>query len=268
MGRASSVIALALLCVLAGCSGIGGQETASANGTVTPAPVPSVPDERAAGVSEHSVNSRTVIANHRAVLLNNTYTRRTSVQWRTQDGSTYTDTKVHRVDAGGTPLYLVARYDQPRTSQNVTGYEFWAAGNLTVLRTETSAGEVDYRRLDYSRLAEYPRAWILNSLFARLEPSYVKVTSSGETIVGGLLEDSYDFRGIPRLRNERNGTMIARITPEGYVDFVAVGFEGTVDGEPVEARLRIGFSNVGSTKVSKPAWAQNFSDHPERTWTD
>jgi hypothetical protein len=56
--------------------------------------------------------------------------------------------------------------------------------------------------------------------------------------------------------------MTARITPDGYVDRIAIGFEATQEGDPVEARMTIDFADVGSTNVSAPDWVDRATVRP------
>jgi len=40
---------------------------------------------------------------------------------------------------------------------------------------------------------------------------------------------------------------------------IAIGFDATVRGDPVDARVTISFTDVGSTTVRKPDWVENAS---------
>lgn len=261
MARRWATLVVAGLCVLAGCGGFDAQGDVGVDETVTPAPVPSVPEAPAEGVSEHAVDAPTVASNHRAALEDRSYTSRTEIRWREANGSTYVDTTVHRVAAGGREFHVTADYGERRNAQNLTGHELWSDGNQTLLRLVEASGGEEYRHLDGSQHVDYPRARMINALFAHLEPSDVRVTSNGATVVRGSLEDPDKFPGLHRFRDEDNATMSARITPDGYVDRLAIGFDATVRGTPVSVRMTIDFSDVGSTTVSEPAWTENASRH-------
>jgi hypothetical protein len=259
MARQTLAFVLAVLCVLAGCSGFDGEESTASAETVTPAPVPEVPADPAEGISEHQVDAPVVATNHHRALANTSYTSRTQVQWQVSNNTTYADTTVHRVDAGGQPSHVVAEYGRPRSTDNQTGHELWSDGNRTLLRVETEDGDANYRRLGSTAVVEYPRSRMINSLFARLDPAAVRRTSDGETIVTGRMDDVAHLRGLARFRNERNATMAARVTPSGYVDRVAITFEATYGDAVVDVRLTYDVTDVGSTTVTEPDWVENVT---------
>lgn len=267
MDRSISALVVAILCVLAGCNGFAEQEDAGVEETITPAPVPTVATESAPEVSENGINAPAIAANHRAALASESYTARTRLRWQNRNGSTFADTTVHRVESGGERYHVTAEYARPQGSANLTEQELWFDGNRTITRVENAAGEEEFQQLDPDPTVEYPRARMISDLFSRLEPGDVRQTSDGATVVRGPLEGVDELRGLSKFRDETNATMAARITPEGYVDRVAIGFDATVQGRPVEARVTIEFINVGSTTVSEPAWVENVTVSPEAPTT-
>lgn len=269
MSSRSAAVVVAALCLLAGCSGFEAQGDAAGQETVTPAPVPSLPDEHAEGVSEHGVDAPTIASNHEAALANRSYTTRTRIQWQDGNGSTYADTTAHRVAAGGEAFHVTAEYGPLRSDDNRTGHELWSDGNRTLLRLHNGSGEAEYRQLDSPHHVEYPRAHMINTLFRHLQPREVSRTSNGSTVVSGAIEDPDESPGLPRFRDERDATMSARITPDGYVDRVAIGFDATVQEDPVEVRITLDVTEVGSTDVSEPGWTENVSrPHDSQTPTE
>lgn len=259
MDGSASVLVVAVLCVLAGCNGFGGQKADTVEETVTPAPVPTVQNEPVEGISERGINAPTVAVNHRRALDNRSYTTRTRIRWQDKNGSTHDETAVHRVEAGGRRFHVTIEYDRSRSNDNLTRQELWYDGNRTLLRVQNVDGEEVHRRLGPDPAIQYPRARMISALFVRLEPREVSQTSTGDTIVRGPIEAVDELRRLPQFREENNGTMSARISPEGYVKRVAIGFQATVQGRPVDARVTIDFTNVGSTTVSEPGWAENVS---------
>lgn len=263
MARTRWPIVVAGLCLLAGCGGFGGQTDAEVQDTVTPAPVPTVSTDSPQGVSEDGIDARSVAADHWLALNDTSHTARTRVRWWDRNGSTYDDTTVHRVDADGERFHVVADYGRPRGETGRTGHELWYDGNRSVLRVETRDGDTVYRRIDTETTIQYPGASLIRGLFARLRPVDVRHTATRDTIVSGPISGVYGLQGLSQFREERNATMAARIAPEGYVARIVIGFDATVRDRPVEARMTIAFTDVGSTNVTEPDWAENVSSRSE-----
>jgi hypothetical protein len=148
-------VGLVLLCVLAGCNGFGGQDATASEETVTPAPVPTVETQPAEGVSEDGINAPAVAANHRAALVDRSYTSRTQIRWQDANGTIYTETTVHRVEAGGQRFHVIAVYARPRGDANLTGHELYHDGNQTFLRVANAAGEEQLQRIEDNPAIEY-----------------------------------------------------------------------------------------------------------------
>jgi len=254
-----TTVVVAGLCVLAGCGGFGGQPDADVEETVTPAPVPSVPTDSPQRASNGGIDADTVAADHWRALNGTSHTARTSVRWRYRNGSTYDETTVHRVGPDREQFLAVADYGRPRGPINRTGHELWYDGERSVFRVESRDGGPVFRLIDTEVAIQYPGTSLIRGLFARLQPVDVRQTALDNTVVTGPVSGVYGLQGLSQFRDERDVTMAAQITPAGYVGRIAIGFDATVRGDPVDARVTISFTDVGSTTVRKPDWVENAS---------
>lgn len=255
----TTVAVVILLCVLGGCSAFGGENN-PAGETVTPAPVPTVAPEYASGVSPDGVNGYAVARAHVDAIASSSYTRRTKIRWRTWNGSTYNGSIVHRIAPEGNQFRISAEYAYPRGSADQTGYELWYDGDRTYVRRSFTDGAVEYSRFDYPPDDGYPRPQFIGAIFSRLVPGRVAQASDGATIVGGKIRDVSGLAEMPMFSHEDNGTMTARLSPAGYLDRAAIGFDAIYQGRPVHVRLVVDFADVGSTNVSEPEWMAERQD--------
>ncbi|SFR93366.1 hypothetical protein SAMN05216559_1281 [Halomicrobium zhouii] len=259
MTRPASAILVAGLCVLTGCGGFVGQPDADVADTVTPAPVPTVPTDTPQPSSDGGIDADSVAADHWRALDGRSHTARTSVRWRYPNGSTYDDTTVHRVGPDRERFHAVADYGRPRGAINRTGHELWYDGERSFYRVDSRDAGPVFRQIETEVAIQYPGASLIRGLFARLRPVDVRQTALGSTVVTGPVSGVYGLQGLSQFRDERNVTMAAHITPDGYVGRIAIGFDAIVRDRPVEAQLTIAFTDVGSTRVTEPAWVENVS---------
>lgn len=254
-----TTIVVAGLCVLAGCGGFGGQADPDAPDTVTPAPVPSVPTDSPQTASEGGIDADRIAADHWRALDNRSHTARTSVRWRYRNGSTYDETTVYRVGSDRERFYAVAEYSRPRGSINRTGHELWYDGERSFYRVESRDAGPVFRQIETDVAIQYPGTSLIRGLFARLQSVDVRETATGDTVVRGPISAVYGLQGLSQFRDERDVTMAAQVTPDGYVGRIGIGFDATVRGRPVEGQVTIAFTDVGSTNVREPAWVENVS---------
>jgi|GEM_PF-2785138 len=259
MNRPTPAILVAGLCVLAGCGGFGGQPGTEVRDTVTPAPVPTVPTESPESASDGVIDADRIAADHWRALDGRSHTARTSVRWRYRNGSVYDDTTVHRVRPDRERFHVVAVYARPRGAINRTGHELWYDGERSFYRVESQDDGPVFRQLETEVAIQYPGASLIRGLFTRLRPVDVRQTAFGSTVVTGPVSGVYGLQGLSQFRDERNVTMAAHITPDGYVGRIAIGFDAIVRDRPVQAQITIAFTDVGSTRVTEPAWVENVS---------
>ena len=263
MGRRPLVLAAALLCVLAGCSGPALQESTPVERTLTPAPVPTVAAESTTVPPGERVNLAAVAATHRSVLANHSYTSRMRVRLRAENESTRVDSVVSWVAEGGSPLFVTAEYGFPRGPDNRTGHELWYDGSDALVRV-SHPDRAEYRRLDDDVVA-VPRPSIVRALFFQLDVRRVEEPTDGTTVVSGAVDEIGWLTDLPLVGEARNATMSARVTPAGYVDRIALGYDGTYRGRPARVRVTLSFTHVGETTVPEPAWVDNATVGPTRT---
>lgn len=255
MAPDSLTVVVALLCVLAGCSAIGGQQNGSAAEaeTVTPAPVPTISSAPPQGISSDEVDAAVVVANHRAILSGSSYTRRSRVQLSGETGWSTVQTTVYRIAPGDEQFRATADYTRTWGRYNRTSHDVWSDGNRTFIRKSDANGSVDYAQFDYRAIDGFPRSTVLTALFAGLEPRHV--TQRGDwTVVSGSVDYDGRLTELPLFHHDPDGMMTARIASAGYVDRIAVSFDATYRDRPTRVRVTIDFSNVGSTTVAEPTW--------------
>jgi len=120
MRRATSCV-LRVLVVLAGCSGLVGEDSDRAV-TVTPAPIPEPSPQYPPGVAAEGVTDPTMLASaHRSGLTNTSFTRWTNRTVRYPNGTVYQQSnQASRIGADGRPRVRVER-DRRRFSSSRPG---------------------------------------------------------------------------------------------------------------------------------------------------
>lgn len=248
-------VAVCVLLVAAGCSGLAGEDTPTAT-PVEPAPVPVDPPP---GVSEGgSVESITLLSSHVDQLRDGSATvteRRTE---RFANGSLRFDRTTTSYHGPVDRFYVVQTVEgtDPGAYGATQGrYERWANGTLGVAAVRDGDGDGvtfepaypgQFRINNFDRL--YP-------LFAALEPTVTEergeevvfvARATRERVPGGFGEDP--------IRNVHNVTFVATITPTGLVRSYRIRYTGTVDGATVHVTERVRYEDVSATEVPRPAW--------------
>ncbi len=261
MTKRATTLVVALLCLLAGCGGFGGQTAgATTEESATPAPVPTVATETAVGEAAN-LSALEVARTHRRALDGQSYTRRARVGWEGANGSRVVETTVHRVAADGERFHATADYDATRGSGGQTGQEQWYDGNRTFVRTTYADGTAEHARIPYQPVDSYPRVRLVGALFSRFDVRRVRDAADGSTVVTGRVDGLPRAPTLPAVFDAENASMSARITPAGYVDRLALGFDATPDDRPVHVRFTVDYVDVGSTTVAEPAWVGNATEN-------
>lgn len=276
---ARSVGAVALLVVLAGCSGAtlpdgsGGTETP----TLSPVPVPDggtagggtatpeTPDDRLApGLTDEGVVDAFALAGaHRRALANRSYTVTSRMRLVGPNGTLRSVHRVDRVAAGGQRYHVVerstsaARYPVQSAAARA---EIWFAGGPALFRVGST--NVSYRvgttvslggpigdPTGHDRLAGLYGGVDRWSVTPRIgwETAFFTLESSTRPDPGVL--------DVPLLVDDpRDVRVRVVVLHDGQVYHYRIRYAGTFDGRPVEVVRRVRYHDVGNTTVVAPDW--------------
>lgn len=270
-------IALAIILVVAGCSGFSGSEdrpdASTDTVTLSPAPIPptGTPTERperhlAPGLTRDGVvDPFALAAAHREALSTQSYTVVTNTTIHGPNGTLRTVDRTVAVAAGGTPYHLVETSESD-SSYPVTAVagrvEIWFAGRPALFRVGTE--NVSYREgttaslggpvgdtTGHDRLVGYygsVERWAVRELPDG--PGDSLVLESRESPDPAVLD-------LPLLVSDpRDATLRVVVTKDGRVVTTRVRHVATFDGERVEVVRRVRYEAVGNTTVAEPAWVE------------
>jgi hypothetical protein len=309
MERVLPVVLLVCLLALAGCSGFsaGGSGSGSGAGpgigndagsrvSVTPAPVPTVERTGTSGprlapglAADGVADPDALLAAHRSVLDDTTYTVRAVVNATYPNGTTYYRTAARaRVTERDDGYHYSSRFDRPNRSTNtLVRYESWSgggtiltaatrrenatedatigrSGNTTTDRNATYSQDRTYRAIR----SEYERNTGLYGL-PRYGERITAQVGAAETVVRERADtvgsDPYilaigsvrDLRALAdgRFRDPRNATGRLLVDPQGFVREYRLRYTATTpEGYTVRVAESISYSAVGRTAVKRPPW--------------
>jgi hypothetical protein len=247
-----AALALCGLVLLAGCSGLAGDDRRT---PVEPAPVPVDPPP---GVSEGgSVDSVALLSSHVGLLRDGSATvteRRTE---RFANGSLRFDRETVTYHGPVDRFYVVQTVEgtDPRAYGASEGrYERWANGTVGVSATRTGDG-VEYE-------SAYPGQFRINQferlypLFATLEPTVQEHRRDGRTVfvaraTRARLPGGFGEEPVTDLRNV---SFRATVRPDGLVRSYRLTYTGSVDGARVRVVEELRYEDVSETTVPRPDW--------------
>lgn len=266
--RPAPTVALALLIVTAGCSGVGGTgddpptaapgldgtPTRTAEPTATPPATPTADAPLPPGVEvgeDDEVDERLLYASHARALENRSVTWRdqrlrtdatgTVLGWSTRTVRTNGSRQRYEVETGGT--------DPTAVRIRGTGPEYWTNGTVTVSRLVLPDGSVDRRRVESgpTRTFEYVETGhaVLGGTLTRVDLRYVGAAEEGGTTLYLLSGTADDAR------------LTVRVTSDGVVRSLVYRTRVRVDGRAVTSVTRFRTYDVGSTVVERPEWTAN-----------
>lgn len=275
------VIALAIVLVVAGCSGFSGSDDRPDAGTDTetlsPVPVPATATSDgetgadgqsdrllAPGLTRDGVGDPFALAGaHRNALSNQSYTVVATTTLVGADGGLRTVDRTMAVAAGGTPYHLVETSESD-PSYPVTGIagrlEIWFAGRPALFRVGTE--NVSYRKGTMARLAGPVGDTTGHDRLVGYYGSVDRwtVREHPDRIASTIVLESREspdpaVLDVPLLVNDpRDATLRVVMTEEGRVVTTRVHYVASFDDERVEVVRSVRFVDVGNTTVAEPAW--------------
>lgn len=266
---------LAALLVLAGCSGLAGQPTA----TVTPAPLP--PDTPARqsfppGTGAQGVTDPLALANaHRGIVEGVSYTVLRSRTVRFPNGSLAARTTLDaRFSANQSRFHLVYRVEGPsagRFDRTPIRVELWSDGDLLLqsltVANETTRQQVpsetfsrrpspfDETRGDQFGLRSHDRE--VRLLFLGVDVTLTRRTVDGTTVYrarGDAVRQRTALENLERVTAPRNVHLNATVTSRGLVRSYDLRYDATLDGHPVRVERSVRFVDVNATTIDRPSW--------------
>ncbi|WP_459194344.1 hypothetical protein [Halosimplex sp. J119] len=263
------LVALAVVVTTAGCGslfGANGQSSGPATDTLTPAPVPEVtptperwpvaPGLTGSGIADVDA----LVAAHRAATTNRSYV------WRERRGSTTRQN-------GSVPLF-------DRTVAHVESssvYRVWSGEQTILLRSGTASVAnyseyadgtelfVHYRYVGRNDSELQRRHAIHANAHQRIGlratdaiENYLDVESATVAAVSVDGRRQYEVVGrnrtTPAGDRRTNYTVVAVVSPEGFVRSLDATYTTRSAGEPRRVRYAFTYENVGETTVDPPAW--------------
>lgn len=252
------------LVVLAGCAGLAGDATRPVEDTVTPAPVPDSETSAAIapGVTSERVEASVVADRHDRALSGSSFTLRSYLRTRWPDGTTERRTTVRRVAADGERFVVERRYSPPRGVSNRSSGGVWATDDRTVIRTTYRDGSETFLTTSEGSATDPTNARTVAAVLDGLTVRQTNRTGDGALIVAGALSSAADLPA-PRARSHpTRATATVRVSPDGYVDRLAVEYDAALRGEQVHVRYAMHVTAVGETTVSRPPWVDRARDGP------
>lgn len=271
--RLASSIALALLVVLAGCSGLPGSGTPTDGGTTptstattdTPTPTPTAtqspsPETVAPGLTESGVVDAWALAReHKTTLRSVSRTVQVERTVTAADGTTLArvETTVDRSGplVPGTYRRTVSGSAPGSVGEPTTDLAVWTNGTATV--TKTGSGDA----ATYTNSSG--RASVFGSDGTRWQTLFLLFTGTNVTVTdertrNGVSAYRVESTGQPsgdsRFASYANVSLTAVVSEDGIVRRYELSYDRSIDGRQVTVTESVRFTDLTSTEVTKPGW--------------
>jgi hypothetical protein len=273
--RLASSIALALLVVLAGCSGLPGSGTPTDGGTTptptptattdTPTPTPTAtpspsPETVAPGLTESGVVDAWALAReHKTTLRSVSRTVQVERTVTAADGTTLArvETTVDRSGplVPGTYRRTVSGSAPGSVGEPTTDLAVWTNGTATV--TKTGSGDA----ATYTNSSG--RASVFGSDGTRWQTLFLLFTGTNVTVTdertrNGVSAYRVESTGQPsgdsRFASYANVSLTAVVSEDGIVRRYELSYDRSIDGRQVTVTESVRFTDLTSTEVTKPTW--------------
>lgn len=269
---AGATLAVAIMLILAGCSG--GLVSSDSAPSPTPAPVPTLEStathapQVAPGLAADGVRNTSVLfAAHQAALANRSFTKVTTLTVTYPNGTTYYRQVTRTTVANDSALTVGERTGIRALQFNpaiIVKYKIYYTGDTRVSRVVLRSGTVrNLRHLP----SDLPDAAALPLVERRLRVADHRVVRRGarHVLLAGDLPWPA-FRNPAFLSSPRNVTSRTVVAPDGLILESRVRYRALVDGQEVQVRRNVRFEHIGETTVERPAWLKsNRTDSPTST---
>ncbi|WP_246982754.1 DUF7537 family lipoprotein [Halorientalis marina] len=268
------ILVVALVALLAGCSGFSGGSEATP--TLTPGNAPTPTKAYPPGVDDSGVVAPGALAEaHTARDDGRSYTLVSNRTVRYANGTVRSDLSVRIELATNRSFFATVSTDGAHgpllLGEPPASAAYWSNGS-TYARALTRDGGTTYNT--FTPPDQYTGTWrywtqtvafggrsgysgrTIREVFTSIPTEVVgRETRTGTTVVvlAGTAAETTDFTA-PEIDTVENLSLRAAVDTEGLVRLVRYRFDGTVDGEPVVVERTIRYEDVGSTSVEKPQW--------------
>lgn len=273
-----AVVALAVLLVTAGCSGlgpVGGDGGAEPTSSLTPVPIPEDDSRKALapGLTADGVESPRALADgHEASLANRSYRLVANRTVRYENG-TLRERLLVDLSLGADRSYLVETSTAGPSAPVFLGTPparatFWSNGSTyarqltrdnrttyTTFQPSEGAGTWQYwaRTVPFGGQVATPQRFLERTFSA--VPVRIAGRVPGEDPAAYRLTGNRTTGPLPGVTDPRAVDLRATVTAGGLVRSLSLTYVGTVDGEPVRVRWTVRYGAVGNTTVERPSWA-------------
>lgn len=260
MDRTTLLVALAVL--VAGCNGV---VTSSQAETVTPAPVPTDEFRYPPGVTSERVVAETLVDAHSRSLATTSYTLTTRQTVRAHDGDpvlyvNQTRTVARNANAYDGQIEIKTRLFVDR---EISVIEFWSDGSTIVTRYSTDNPYRDPEVRQWSvqsggSITDLTDSHYLDGTLAGSEITTVRRTPDGGVVLAGSGIRDPERLVVPLIVSEpRNLSLQTLVRSDGVVLAMHVTYDATHDGERVHVQRRMRVTDIGTSTVDRPRWAEN-----------
>lgn len=266
MHRAAGILALAALVVLAGCSGLSGEETPTLSPVAVPADDPRS-DRLPTGnnQTDRSIDPLATATTHVSQLGSTAYVRTGRRTVRSPVGVVRSDRRtLRRFGPNRTRVYeRVTVIDRDSASDGGKRVEQWRNRSLSLFaitvdnRTRYLAPVGHQQSVRHRGLyTSQPRGNNLFSKLSVLRPSVVNRSGFPQRVRIEAHHDSPPdtFDRFVRGRDARNVTFRAKIGPSGVIRQRVLRYRVTLRGEPVQVVRRVRYPRVGNVTIDRPPW--------------
>lgn len=255
--RGTYAVVLALVVVLAGCSGLGefGEDEPTVEDTVTPAPVPTDEVEFSPGIAKSDVSADVVIETHERQMREVNYTFRSQQRVVGTNGTMWVTNRTRRIaDSGGAYAGRIDRQvEEFPLGRFAAPIEYWGNESVYSSRRILTDRTSFY---GWSRSDQTDTFTSLPLIGRTLEATRLSVVErpGGVTLVGDSLRNPERLPSPPYLQNPRNVSLTVKVTDNGVISRWRLAYDATLTNQTVRVTRDAKLTDIGSTTVERPDW--------------
>jgi len=265
-GRLAQSLVFATLVVLAGCAGLAGEDSSSAE-TLTPAPVPTAGPTYPPGVTASGVAPAVLADAHESRLLSAGFTL-TSHRRLVGPGGMLGQTHQSRRVAPGGETY-VGEFTQSAPKYPLQSFPrlslgYWTNGTVTAYNRESARPPQSYAWVrGEPPTLDVTRARALERYLTAVETT-VRQRDRGVVLAGSTVDQPGAIPRPPDVERPRNVSLTVRVDADGIVTDWRLAYSGTVANRTVRIVETGRITDVGRTTVEYPDWVAAAA---EARWT-
>jgi hypothetical protein len=254
-------VTLALVLVLAGCSGFGGQ---GATEPVTPAPIPTDAAPYPPGVSERAVDPGILARAHEGALRTTNYTLTSRQRIVGADGEVLRRTNQSRLVAENATSYR-GYFEQNTTEYPTAGLtsrvDYWTNGTVVATRYQERTGERSLHMWpadSVDSVTDLTARQRLASILAAVDVRVARHESDGDVVLVG--SEFVDRERLIRplfVSHPTNVSTQLRVRSDGTIVAARLEYDATLSGRQIHIVRETHITDEGRTTVDRPTWVAN-----------